>query len=158
MCTGRFHSQGEGLTLVKRRRSLVSERRCSGSACSAQRCGVWLDAPLCARIKASFSDRLQLSPALKSLPPSAAVKTSHCPQMYFSLWHDASRRSHLQRERGAPPESIDKACQVLAQANRCWLCQLGWHRNGREKKPPLTSRRAQIFSECIAESTLLIIN
>lgn len=87
--------------------------------------------------------------------------------MYFSLWRDARRRGPFPCVSvEQPPESIDKACQVLAQTNRCCLCQRGWHRNGREKntqknkkkKTPLTSRRAQISSECIAESTLLIIN
>lgn len=44
----------------------------------------------------------------------------------------------------------------LGTANRCCHCQLGWHKNVCEN--PLTSRRAQICTECTTESTLLIIN
>lgn len=44
----------------------------------------------------------------------ATVKASHCRQMLFSIWHDASSRSHFHCDCRAPSESIDNPCQVLA--------------------------------------------
>lgn len=44
----------------------------------------------------------------------AMVKASHCRQMLFSLWHDASSRSHFHCDCRAPSESIDNPCQALA--------------------------------------------
>lgn len=44
----------------------------------------------------------------------AMVKASHCRQMLFSIWHDASSRSHFHCDCRAPSESIDNPCQALA--------------------------------------------
>lgn len=44
----------------------------------------------------------------------ATVKASHCRQMLFSIWHDASSRSHFHCDCRAPSESIDNPCQALA--------------------------------------------
>lgn len=48
------------------------------------------------------------------LKTGAMVKASHCRQMLFSIWHDASSRSHFHCDCRAPSESIDNPCQALA--------------------------------------------
>lgn len=69
-CTDRFHSEGEGLTLVlcrEKGEEEKTEKTCeqaplqSYAAYSTQLCEVWLNAPLCAGIKAYFSARVQFS-------------------------------------------------------------------------------------------------
>lgn len=73
------------------------------------------------------SSRLSLPLSLSAPPPpyplatvssvrktGATVKASHCRQMLFSIWHDASSRSHFHCDCRAPSESIDNPCQALA--------------------------------------------
>lgn len=59
-----------------------------------------------------FSSSLAVVSSIRKT--GAMVKASHCRQMLFSIWHDASSRSHFHCDCRAPSESIDNPCQALA--------------------------------------------